>query len=183
MADGGLFSIAALLVSGYASFQSHSTSLSQNLDILDYYQPVPGESFTPEFSVITFISILVVGPNIPPIHSRKGGFAGSLRTRYQPFTIPENYNNPSETYSNIETKEDSTENDDYHRKPIYQDYKKRTKGPIHKSNVPQDEIAQTHLLSTFPLQRCYTSDFTPSLRGESLLTIHSKLCKGPQGGP
>ncbi|UJR17888.1 hypothetical protein I4U23_004787 [Adineta vaga] len=109
---GRRFSVAELIVSGYASLVSSGIPPSGPINMMSYFQPVP-----------------LYGAGIPRIDPVGGGFIGGIRTKYKSFHIrskPRKYVNIDSAY---ETEEGDNDDDDetYDKGSSYseQDYRKR----------------------------------------------------------
>ncbi|CAF1125634.1 unnamed protein product [Adineta steineri] len=100
---GKMFSIAELIVSGYASLVSNGGEQSGPINILSYFQPMP-----------------LYGRGIPRINPMTGSFIGDIRTSYKRFDTRKY----SRTHANIDSTYD-TEDDDEKPRSYQRNYYKR----------------------------------------------------------
>ncbi|CAF0856154.1 unnamed protein product [Adineta steineri] len=93
---GKMFSVAELIVSGYASLVSSGVPPMGPINMMSYFQPTP-----------------LYGAGIPRFNPLRGSFDGGIRTEYKSFNIrqsPRTVTNIDQTY---ESKEDSYETPSY----------------------------------------------------------------------
>ncbi|CAF4371556.1 unnamed protein product, partial [Adineta steineri] len=91
-----MFSVAELIVSGYASLVSSGVPPMGPINMMSYFQPTP-----------------LYGAGIPRFNPLRGSFDGGIRTEYKSFNIrqsPRTVTNIDPTY---ESKEDSDESPSY----------------------------------------------------------------------
>ncbi|CAF3655637.1 unnamed protein product [Adineta steineri] len=89
---GKMFSVAELIVSGYASLVSTGAPLTPPINMLSYFQPTP-----------------LFGPGIPRINPSRGGFTGGIKTDYKSFNIRKHPQQHYDTLPTYESEEESEE--------------------------------------------------------------------------
>ena len=86
---GKMFSVAELIVSGYASLASSGAQPTGSINMMSYFRPIPCPVFVSEIYFLYFpVMYLVRGPGIPIINPSTGGFDGGISTDYDSFVIP-----------------------------------------------------------------------------------------------
>ncbi|UJR18049.1 hypothetical protein I4U23_004950 [Adineta vaga] len=120
---GKLFSVAELIASGYASLVSSGVSPTGPINMVPFFQPTP-----------------LIGPNIPVLRPRHGGFVGGIRTKLESISIPKDYYRPSNLYSTIDEMNDDEseyEDDNDHYRPSHS-YNRPTRKPSTTTSYPNN---------------------------------------------
>ena len=109
---GKSYSLAQLIASGYASFESNGARPTSTFDIARYIQPLRCKPYDLKLVDVSclLVQLLVTGPGIPSIHFLRGGFIGGVYTKYRSFVVPKYPEMVvNDRYDESESDEDSDE--------------------------------------------------------------------------